>query len=136
MTEQGIVIAINKEVATIQMVRGEKCHNCTICDAIGPNYRTLEAVNKPGANIGDHVEVEIKPAHVLLNSFIIFIFPVLLMIIGYFTGNTLFGNNGTSQEAGIAGALLGVIAAFVLVKIIAQTRGDKIIAYISHIITT
>jgi len=134
MTEQGIVIAINKDVATIQMVRGEKCHNCKICDALGPNYRTLEAVNKPGANIGDQVEVEIKPANVLLNTFIIFIFPILMMIIGYFTGATLVGNNGAMQEAGIAGALLGVIIAFVLVKIIAQTRGDKIVAYISEII--
>jgi len=135
MTEQGIVIAINKEFATVQMVRGEKCHNCTVCDAFGSDYRTIEAMNKPGANIGDQVEVEIKPANVLASSFLIFIFPVLLMIIGYFIGSEVLNNNGAKQEAGIAGALLGVVAAFVLVKIIALVRGDKVIAYVSHIIT-
>lgn len=138
MIEQGVVVSLNNEIATVQMEKGEKCQNCTVCDSMGTEFRTLEAVNRPGAQIGDRVEVEIKAANVLLYSFLLFIFPILLMITGYFTGTVITGNGGAKEGSGVAGSILGLVIAFVFVKIYAnKIKGDKkIIAYVNHIITT
>ncbi len=137
MIEQGIVIASNNERVTVQMEKSDKCHNCTLCDSSGADFRTLEAVNLSQARIGDRVEVEIKAANILLYSFLLFIFPILLMIAGYYAGSSLAGAEGARQEAGIIGAMLGIAAAFILIKIFTiKIKGDKVVAYVNRIITT
>jgi len=126
MIECGVVVSTKDGFATIRMQKGEACKDCNICDSFGDGFRSIEAVNDIGAKIGEQVEVEIKSSNLLKYSFLVFIFPILLMIGGYFAGISLMNNGGSNEGSGILGAFTGLLLAFVLIKIIDKgLGGDK-----------
>lgn len=127
MRETGVILSIEKNNATILLVKGDKCKDCNLCVTTGPNQMQLEAINKINATIGDRVEVEVPPGRVLGSSFLIFILPVILMIIGYFVGNSFFGpSTGAGEGAGIIGSILGFLLSMVLLKLIDSQFGQRI----------
>jgi sigma-E factor negative regulatory protein RseC len=113
MRETGVIVSEEKNQVTVQIVRGDKCKNCNLCDATGPNQMQLFAHNSMGAKIGDMVEVEIPPGKVLGYSFIIFIIPIIMMITGYFIGVQA---SGGSEGAGIISSLVSLGLSFLVVK--------------------
>ena len=114
MKESGIVVSAQKNFATIQIVRGEKCQGCTLCDDVGADKMQVQAMNRIGAGVGDWVEVEIEPGQVLGHSFLLFVMPILIMIVGYFIGSRL--GDGSGEGYGILGSLAGVALSFLILK--------------------
>ncbi len=116
MIETGVVNKIEKDIAWITMIKGDQCACCTACKAFGDGSFEIVALNEPGAKPGDHVEVEINPRQVIKHSAIVFIFPVLSLIIGYFLGDSYFTQIGLPQEAGgIIGSLGLMIITFIAI---------------------
>jgi len=90
-TEEGIVTKINKTAATIRTTRKtacESCHERHGCINISDSREMeLEADNPINAQVGDRVIISLQTGHLLRLTFLLYIFPILLMIIGALLGN-------------------------------------------------
>ena len=125
MRETGVIISEEKQKVTIQMVKGDKCKDCNLCETTGPNQMQVEALNNINAHVGDLVEFEVPPAKVLGSSFLIFIVPVLFMIAGYFIGTSFFGpQSGEGEGAGILGSIFGFVLSMILLKFFDSQLGQ------------
>lgn len=120
MRETGSIIAVSGKTATIQLLQGDKCEGCNVCSAFGENKMHVDALNNIGAKVGDLVEVDVEPKEVLKSSMIVFIFPLLMMIVGYFVGGKIAPHHG--EGAGILGSISGLILAFLLIKVTDRRR--------------
>jgi positive regulator of sigma E activity len=117
MREQGEILEINDDIAHVRMSMGDKCKSCNICTAFGENSKVLEADNIINAQIGDTVIVEVNPKMVVGHSFLVFIFPIILLLCGYFSGYNLSWPENISNDArGIIGAVLFFLLSFVILK--------------------
>jgi sigma-E factor negative regulatory protein RseC len=74
--------------------------------------RVIEAFNPIGARAGDTVRISIGSGVVLLAAFVVFIVPIFGILIGYAVGVSV----GGSQHAGVVGALVGLIASFLVAR--------------------
>ena len=123
MQEIGTIISLQANKALIQVNRGDKCEGCNVCHAFGENKMQLEASNHINAQVGDVVQVDINPGDVLRGSILVFLFPLAMMIVGYFVGMR-FSVTGT-EGAGILGALVALALSFVVVKFVDRSKQDK-----------
>jgi len=115
MRESGIITSLQGETASVQIHRGEKCHDCKGCIWIGEDTMQMEARNDIGAGEGDRVEVEVEPAKVVGGSILLFVFPLLMMIFGYVIAVHLLGSG---EGLGIVAAFAGFALAFVLIRVL------------------
>ena len=120
MREEGIVVSSSGPTATVRFVKGEHCDSCRVCEAFGEGSAELVARNDVGARAGDRVLVEIPARDVVSGSFLIFIVPAIMMILGYFAGSRWLGS---SDGAGISGAF-----AFLGLSLILLRAGNRYFA--------
>jgi positive regulator of sigma E activity len=123
MNETATICEINDESirATISSECGDSCLHCT-----KPKHKESVRVKNPlklDIKIGDMVEIYASPGKTILAGFLIFIVPLLLFIVSYFTGKTI---TGTVDElipflCGIGGIGVG----FLLNVIIKSIRKEK-----------
>jgi sigma-E factor negative regulatory protein RseC len=127
MRETGIIVSNQGQLAQVRILRSPQCEGCPGCIDLGERQeRILEADNTLGAKVGVAVECEIAPRHVLGHSFLVFLFPLLSMIAGYWlTIQYLPGATAVAEGLGIAGAFAGLILAFLLVRIIDRSWGKS-----------
>lgn len=116
-TEAGKIVEVKGDKVVVQMEPGEQCHHCGArfaCTAMGENVRQITADNRLQAKIGDRVRISYRPQMRVFSGLVLFIFPILLGIVGYFVGYSLFGTEGS----GILGTFAGFIVAFFIVWLI------------------
>jgi len=114
MRHVGKIIAVNGNIAEIEITKSNQCAGCTACnmwDTKGPLQ--LLARNNLQAQIGDRVEVEVAPAQVVSSSLIVFLFPLLARMLGYWLGAQLApGFRLRGESGGILGSLIFLVASF------------------------
>ncbi len=122
-------IAVIKEVfddeVLIQIERKGACRSCSLnmlCMG-GENkaeFRIRTALNlKPG----DRVKLNIKPESRLISSFLIFVFPILMMIIFFVTAHYLLS---LSEGISIVISLAGLLFSGFIIKYIDKKSSEKI----------
>ncbi len=106
MEQQGIVIEITDPTnAKVVIDKHAACGNCGKCQEGKKNTVIMSAKNDLDAKCGDLVEVSMHTRHVLTAAVIMYLFPLILLLIGIFIGNKLF--QGSNKE--ILSILLGFI---------------------------
>ncbi len=127
MQEKGIITSIGpNDKAMVKLVRDKKCQGCHACDLFGDGSASISAVNGIDAKPGDVVEVNIGSDKVLFSSFIVFLLPILLIIVGYFLGHHFFAPQGYSgEEYGIGGAGIAFLFSLWISKQIDKTVSKK-----------
>ncbi len=116
-------MAAEGERAVVQINRGAQCRGCTACSAFGEGAMRLEALNPVGALPGDQVEVRVEPRRVVRNAMLVFIFPLIMMVGGYFVGSAL--HRRPEELYGIAGSTAGLVLAFLLLKLIDRRAAEE-----------
>ena len=107
MEEKGRVVKVDSGVALVEMERTSACRRCGICLQSSGDKPILYAEDSLGAHLGDEVLVSIESKQVLKTAFLIYLFPLVGLIAGYFLGRTVWGTEGT----GIIFAGLGFFTA-------------------------
>ena len=121
-TEQGRVTAIKENNAIVRTRRSSACEGCREkenCSVVeGGKEMEFEASNIPNAQVGDTVDVEMKTGLLLLLSFFLYVFPILLMFAGALIGSYLAPrfNGDPSLFAAVFGFAF-FIGAFGVVKL-------------------
>jgi len=122
--EQGVVVSTSGLMAEVQFTKGPQCEGCHACDGFRSNkdLGSLLARNAVGARPGDRVEVEIAPSVLLTSAFLVFIFPLVGMVLGYVVATTLLG---ASQSLGVLAAFVGLAAALVSLRLYDRAFASK-----------
>lgn len=121
-TERGIVTRLDAETAWVKTSRTSACKSCSSrgsCQvAENGQEMEVEALNAANAKVGDRILLSIESSALLKVSFLLYIFPVLLMLLGAIAGEKLaplFGVSGSLLSALLGFSSFGV--AFVLIRL-------------------
>ena len=127
MRETGIVVSNQGKIAKVHIPRPTQCEGCQGCVELGNRQeRIIEADNTLGAQVGDRVACEISTRQVLAHAGLVFILPLCLMIMGYLLATYGWTKEPLAAEgAGIAGALTGVLFAYLLIRFADRQWGAK-----------
>ncbi len=128
MRKIGVVKDVHDSYAVVEVSRSsacEGCHanvdgGCSACISFGDKKMTAKAENTPGAKVGDRVILETDSATVVFYAAAVFLFPLILAIIGYFVGS-LF----SFSAAPYVGVLFGFVFAFVIVWLTLNRTAEK-----------
>lgn len=123
--ETGIVIETKDRKAQVRIERSEACEGCHACSSIAQDGRYLitEAADSVGASIGDIVRIRTEGAGPVQAGLLLFLFPLLLLFLGYFAGSSLapaVGLASSAQTVGIAAAGVFFFAAFGVLSLVTK----------------
>jgi sigma-E factor negative regulatory protein RseC len=129
-TEQGIVIKTNSRAAWVKTVKSGNCAGCSArgsCHAMGgEDEMAVKAINEAGARVGDQIVLSIKTSSLLKATFLLYVFPILLLIIGAAVGQEMapkfdFNPSGLSAIMGFT----FFFAALLIIKTTANKLARK-----------
>lgn len=95
---EGFIIKIEGELARVKVAAGANCDNCQTCDI--PHMEIL-ANNPLNATPGQKVRFTMPESSMLKISFILFLFPLLAIFAGIYTGMVISSASGLNQTIGM-----------------------------------
>ena len=122
--ESGCVIAVENDMALIEIQRKSVCSACSmnkgcgtgvLSKVVGNKRFRLTAHNSVNANVGDEVVVGIEDNMLVKSSFAVYIIPLLLLFVGAWCGQGVAGifaiqaSEGVSILFGMLGLAIGFI---------------------------
>ena len=117
MTEQGVVISIDRDEALVEFSQSESCPSCAArhnCSQESGKKRKLRVSNTVGAGIGDTVEVSVSSQRFVFAAMLLWVVPILSLFVGYFAIYRKTGN----ETAAIFGSIIVMCLSFVILKVI------------------
>lgn len=91
MEQEGIVIKMQGQTATVSVQRRSGCgEHCVHCGACDHSREILEAFCTIDVQKGDWVRIHSESAPILFGMIALFLFPILLPLIGYVAMTQLF----------------------------------------------
>ena len=125
-TEQGIVIKADSRAAWVKTVKSGDCAGCTArgsCHSMGnSDAREVIAINEAGAKEGDRILLLFETSSLLKATFLLYVFPILLLILGAVLGQAMaprldFSPSGLSVLTGFSFFFAAVL--------VVKTRANK-----------
>ncbi len=105
-TEQGIVTKTDSRAAWVKTVKSGNCAGCSArgsCHTMGgDDEMEVKAINEAGAKVGDRIVLSFKTSSLLKATFLLYVFPILLLIVGAAIGQEMapkFGFNPSGFSA-------------------------------------
>ena len=93
ITENGIVTQANPSIAWIKTTRSSACESCSSKGNCGTENSqkemTVTVKNTLGVGEGDHVVIGLETRPILFVTFLLYVFPIILLLIGALIGNSL-----------------------------------------------
>ncbi len=123
--EKGTVDSIEGGWAWVSTRRKDMCGHCRhqgMCHMVdGMDRMIVKARNTAQARTGDEVELYVSTKTKLKGQFVLYMFPVLGLLIGAFSANSLSRVLGLNQNVGMAIFTLGgLILAFLLERFVSK----------------
>ena len=111
MKKIGVVEHLFGEFADVAVMRETACgENCASCKGgCVPSGTIVRARNKAGAMEGETVVVEMENKRVLKAAFVVYIIPIILLIVGYALGHSIFQTEPAGIMTGIILMALGLL---------------------------
>jgi sigma-E factor negative regulatory protein RseC len=92
-TEEGVVIKLNGGNALVTTTKTSACKGCAAkssCNAMGGGKEMrVEAINSIGAKVGQNVVISFETTPLLKATFMLYMFPIIVLLTGAFTGQKL-----------------------------------------------
>lgn len=122
-TEQGVVIKTDAGAAWVKTVKTGACAGCSAresCHASsGGEEMEVKVINEVGAKAGDRIVLSFETGSLLKATFLLYIFPILLLILGAVIGQeaaSYLGFNASGSSALIGFSFFGVALLIVRFK--------------------
>lgn len=133
ITEDGIVTHATPETAWIKTTRSAACESCSSKDSCGVSHHPSEEMNiilpnTLGVKKGDLVVVGINSAPMLFLSFFLYVFPILLLIVGALIGDALapvLEMNRSALSMGFGFLLFAIAFLIIRKKQAGMSKKDK-----------
>ena len=108
------------EVSLMRQMNCKNCDNCGVCSQKPTTEMLAMASHSVGAKVGDMVEVESIAGSSIGIAILVYVFPIVFLILGYFLGQAMGLSEVGSVAMGGLGIPVGFIPAFVLNRIITK----------------
>ena len=82
--QEGVIIALDGQVAKVRVSRHLDCDSCDAC--AGEGAAVLDAYNSINAGVGQRVSIEMEEANMLKAAFIVYFLPLIGTFIGFLIG--------------------------------------------------
>ena len=121
--EEGVVTSADQSIAWIKTIRTTACEACEAknnCEILNSkNSMHFEVRNTLNAEKGDRVVVGIQTKSLLFLTFMLYVFPIFLLLIGALTGKNIafFLNTDQNLTSMLFGFTLFFLAVFIIKKI-------------------
>ena len=130
ITKEGVVTQTTGSIVWIQTTRSKSCDSCASKDSCGEHSKTesmtIQVENSLNASKGDRVVVGFRTAPLLKIAFMLYIFPIILMIIGAVIGDSIaIRLNIDSSIASMAGGFLFFVISFFIIRFINNVLAEK-----------
>ncbi|MCG8686550.1 MAG: SoxR reducing system RseC family protein [Desulfobacterales bacterium] len=94
ITENGIVTQATHETAWVKTTRTAACESCSSKDSCGTSHHgskdmMVTVKNTLGVEKGDPVVIGIETRPMIYLSFLLYVFPIILLVIGAVLGDSL-----------------------------------------------
>lgn len=141
MEQVGFVVTTSKDMAKVIVGRASACgKNCASC---GSSCKTpgisLDVKNTLGAKPGDYVELKAQTNQILKSAAIVYLFPLLVMIIGIIGGIYIFRSAGYAnyETYGFIIGLLFLGLSYAILRLIDNRikKKDKAIIEMTRILS-
>ncbi|NOY07654.1 MAG: SoxR reducing system RseC family protein [Spirochaetes bacterium] len=120
MTEKGIVDSIGDDIITILCSENPYCSSCNACEQ-SEEGKKLKARNPKDLSIstGDFVEIYLSPGKSILAGFMVFIMPIIMFFIFYYSAIYIVGTKIEAIQIlfGLSGIAVGFAANFMYGRI-------------------
>ncbi len=127
-TEKGIVIKADSNTALVKTTRSSSCESCDSrksCSVISDGKEMemeVEVINDANAKAGDRVVLSFETSALLKASFLLYVFPIILLLTGALLGQYLASFFNLNPQT--AAAILGFFFFFLAFGFI-RFRGNK-----------
>jgi positive regulator of sigma E activity len=111
--ERGEVIAKEGNRVTVMLNVSSGCEKCGICQRVSETEMTVDAFTDAPVGIGDQVTLFLSPRIIVASAAVLYIFPLISMVAGYFIGRYLFRNVLIEGREEMLPALLSIAFFFV-----------------------
>jgi len=120
-TEEGIITSTSETMAWVKTVRSKACESCDACGSCESTDTgkgmIVQVSNTINAYEGDRVVIGFKTAPSLKLTFMLYIFPIILLIAGAATGQSLAPRFGTDPSiTSLLGGLICFAVAFTIIR--------------------
>ncbi|MEC9488667.1 MAG: SoxR reducing system RseC family protein [Halanaerobium sp.] len=117
MEQLAEVVEIKSDRAILQVRRHTACKKCGKCQ--GADDLEIEIKNEKDLAKGDRVVLEMGSGRLLGAAAFLYIFPLLILLVGYFLGSSYFDLllPGSAEVAGILIGLFLMGLSFILIRI-------------------
>jgi len=93
ITENGIVTQTNKSTAWVKTIRSGACEACSSKESCGTSHSLKEMIvtvkNTLGVEAGDQVVIGLETKPMLFLTFLLYVFPILLLLTGAIIGDSI-----------------------------------------------
>jgi sigma-E factor negative regulatory protein RseC len=129
-SEEGVVIRVDGSGTWVKTVRSGACESCSSkasCHSMGGGQEMEVTADNPiGARVGDRVVLKMATASLLKGSFLVYMFPILLLVVGAALGEWISRASGVESSVPSAGIGFGSLAVgLFLMRTIARRMGEK-----------
>ena len=129
-SEEGVIVRIDAAGTWVKTVRSEGCESCSskgACHTMGGGKEMeVSVINRMDARVGDRVVLRLEASPFLKATFLIYMFPILLLVAGAAAGEWISGSFGFDSP--LLPAVLGfgsLAAGLLLMRIIARRLATK-----------
>ncbi len=129
-TEHGIVTRIDSRETWVKTVKSGSCEGCSArgaCHSLSDSGEMeVTAINEAGARVGDRIVLSFETASLLKATFLLYVFPILLLVVGAVIGQEAapYFNFNPSAFSAIIGFSF-FFAAVLVIKIKANKLARK-----------
>ena len=129
-TEVGVVVRIDAAGTWVKSVRSEVCDGCSSkggCHTLGGGREMEVAVVNPiEARVGDRVILKLETSPFLKATFLIYMFPILLLVAGAVVGEWISRSFGLDSPLPTALLAFGSLAVGLwIMKVVARRLAKK-----------
>ena len=107
MRHIGKVVRLERDRAFVRFERTKACENCGACMYVGDKEAEVSLENILHAEVGDYVQVEMQIKGFLHASFLAYIVPLCMLLVGIVLGS--LWSDAWGAVLGIAGAGLAYL---------------------------
>ena len=125
-TEQGLVIRVDNTGTWVKTGKSEACESCSskgACHTLGGGKEVeVPVLNPIGAGIGDRIVLKMDSSRLLKATFLVYMFPILMLILGAGAGEWIARSAGIDSPALPALLGFGFLAAGLLIMRVLANR--------------
>lgn len=124
MEQVGVIKKTTGNMAVVEVIRfsgcGGNCKSCGGSCSAESATLTVTIKNDIGAKEGDLVEIKARPKKILKYTFIVYMIPFIMLLMGIFIGVNYFQSIGKSnyEILGIGVGMVFLAASFVIMRVV------------------